>query len=283
MLSLRYDVNCSIIFTELPLHARPAAAAEAGFGAVEFWWPFGTTAPADSEVGGFAAAIQDAAVQLVSLNFAAGDMPAGDRGLASLPGRAAEFRDSVDLAVEIGRRLGCRCFNALYGNRVADADPAVQDELALANLLYAARAAASIGGQVLIEAVSGAAGYPLLTAADAMAVVDRVNAASGLGNCAFLADLYHLAVNGDDLDAVVASHTPSIGHVQIADAPGRGEPGSGQLRIEPRLAGLTAAGYDGWVGLEYKPSGTSADSFAWLPFSQRSASRAAAPQDRGQA
>lgn len=275
MTFLRYDVNCSLLFCELPLPARPAAAAAAGFGAVEFWWPFGCADPAGGEVDAFVSAVEESRTRLVSLNFAAGDMPAGDRGLASLPGRAKEFRDSVDVAIGIGQRLGCRSFNALYGNRTDGADPAAQDELALANLLYAARAAAAIGGQILIEPVSGAERYPLLTAADAMAVVHCVNAASGLGNCALLADLYHLAVNGDDLDAVIAAHAASIGHVQIADAPGRGEPGSGTLVIEPRLGRLAAAGYDGWVGLEYKPTGESPASFTWLPRQRRSAGQGA--------
>jgi hydroxypyruvate isomerase len=284
MALLRYDVNCSIIFSELPLHARPAAAAAAGFGAVEFWWPFGTTAPVDSDVDRFVSAIEDSGTRLVSLNFAAGDMPGGDRGLVSWPGRAQQFRDSVDVAVGIGQRLGCRSFNALYGNRTDDADPAEQDELALANLQYAVRAAATVGGQVLIEPVSGAERYPLLTAADALTVVSKVNVASGLGNCALLADLYHLAVNGDDLDTAITAHAASIGHVQIADAPGRGQPGTGALSIGPRLARLAAAGYDGWVGLEYKSAGDSADSFAWLPRAQRSAGQAvAAMRDGGRA
>jgi hydroxypyruvate isomerase len=284
MALLRYDVNCSIIFSEIALDARPAAAAAAGFGAVEFWWPFGTAAPADSDIDAFVSAIQDSGTQLVSLNFAAGDMAAGDRGLASWRGRAGQFRDSVDVAVGIGQRLGCRSFNALYGNRTDGADPVEQDELALENLLYAARTAAAICGQVLIEPVSGAERYPLLTAADALAVVNRVNAASGLGNCALLADLYHLAVNGDDLDATITAHAASIGHVQIADSPGRGEPGSGMLAIEPWLTRLAAAGYNGWVGLEYRPTGNSADSFSWLPRPQRFAEQVvAAAQDGGRA
>ena len=110
-----------------------------------------------------------------------------------------------------------------------------------------------------------------------------MNAASEMANCAFLADLYHLSVNGDALDTVIATHAASIGHVQIADVPGRGEPGSGRLGIESQLAALTAAGYDGWVGLEYTPTGASADSFAWLPLQQRSAAADAPVPDGGRA
>jgi hydroxypyruvate isomerase len=257
---LPYEVNCSILFTELPLLERPGAAKRAGFDGVEFWWPFAEAVPADKDIDAFVAAVQDAGVQLVGLNFFAGDMAGGDRGLVSWPARSAEFRDNVDVTVGIGEQLGCKAFNALYGNRVDDAPPQQQDELGAENLARAAKGAARIGGTVLIEPVSGAPAYPLLTAADALAVIDRV----GEPNVALLADLYHLAVNGDDVDKVIADHTDRIGHVQIADAPGRNEPGAGSLPLLAQLADLRAAGYDGWVGLEYKPSGASGDSFGWV-------------------
>jgi hydroxypyruvate isomerase len=270
--NLRYAVNCSLLFTELPLLERPAAAADAGFDAVEFWWPFAEAVPGDRDVDAFVSAVSDAGVQLVGLNFAAGDMPAGDRGLVSWPGRTAEFRDNVDVTVGIGERLGCRAFNALYGNRVDGADPVAQDELGTEQLALAARAAARIDGTVLVEPVSGAPRYPLLTAADVLAVLDRVREQHGVTNAGLLADLYHLAVNGDDVDRVVAEHTDRIAHVQIADAPGRNEPGTGSLPLGRQLTDLEAAGYRGWVALEYKPSTTTADSLGWLPGQRRAAS-----------
>ena len=199
---LPYEVNCSILFTELPLLERPAAAREAGFDAVEFWWPFATAVPSDREVDEFVRAVGDAGVRLAGLNFFAGDMPGGDRGLVSWPARSGEFRDNLEVTVGIGERLGCRAFNALYGNRVEGADPAAQDDLAVENLALAGRAAARIGGTVLVEPVSGADRYPLRTAADAVAVIDRVAGETGVGNLGLLCDLYHLAVNGDDLDQV---------------------------------------------------------------------------------
>jgi hydroxypyruvate isomerase len=269
--SLRYAVNCSLLFTEVPLLERPAAAADAGFDAVEFWWPFAEAVPGDRDVDAFVSAVSDAGVQLVGLNFAAGDMPAGDRGLVSWPGRSAEFRDNVDVTTGIGERLGCRAFNALYGNRVEGADPAVQDELGAEQLALAARAAARIGGTVLVEPVSGAPRYPLLTAADVLAVLDRVQQQHGVTNAGLLADLYHLAVNGDDVDAVIAEHTDRVAHVQIADSPGRNEPGTGSLPLDRQLTDLEAAGYRGWVALEYKPSTTTADSLGWLPRERRAA------------
>jgi hydroxypyruvate isomerase len=269
--SLAYEVNCSILFTELPLLERPAAAKEAGFDAVEFWWPFAVAVPADGEVEAFVRAVGDAGVRLVGLNFFAGDMPGGDRGLVSWPARSGEFRDNVEVTVGIGERLGCRAFNALYGNRVEGADPAAQDDLAVENLAFAGRAAARIGGAALVEPVSGAPRYPLRTAADAVGVIDRVAGETGVGNLGLLCDLYHLAVNGDDLDRVITTYGDRVAHVQIADAPGRHEPGTGTLDLDRYLGALTAAGYRGWVGLEYVPSRTSADSFAWLPRERRGA------------
>jgi len=267
--SLAYEVNCSILFTELPLLERPAAAKEAGFDAVEFWWPFAVAVPPDGEVEAFIRAVGDAGVRLVGLNFFAGDMPGGDRGLVSWPARSGEFRDNVEVTIGIGERLGCRAFNALYGNRVDGADPAAQDDLAVENLAIAGRAAARIGGTVLVEPVSGAPQYPLRAAADAVGVIDRVAGETGVGNLGFLCDFYHLAVNGDDLDRVIATYGNSVAHVQIADAPGRHEPGTGELDLDRYLNALAAAGYRGWVGLEYVPSRGSADSFAWLPRERR--------------
>jgi hydroxypyruvate isomerase len=174
------------------------------------------------------------------------------------------------VTVGIGERLGCRAFNALYGNRVDDATPRQQDDLAVEHLTLAAAAAGRIGGVVLVEPVSGAPRYPLKTGADAVGVIDRVQRETGAANLRFLCDLYHLAVNGDDLDKVVERHADRVGHVQIADAPGRHEPGTGSLDLDGPLGALAAAGYDGYVGLEYSPSGASADSFGWLPLEQRS-------------
>ena len=266
---LRHTVNCSLLFTELPLLERPAAARRAGFSAVEFWWPFVEAVPPDRQVEAFVTAIADAGVQLTGLNFFAGDMPGGDRGLVSWPKRSSEFRDNVDVTVGIGERLGAQGFNALYGNRDDAYTEAEQDELAVENLALAARAAARIGATVLVEPVSGADRYPLRTAADALAVIDRVQAAYDVPNLGLLADLYHLAVNGDDVDRVIAEHTDRVAHVQIADAPGRNEPGTGTLPLDQQLSALAAQGYDGWVGLEYKPSTTTDESFAWLPYERR--------------
>lgn len=262
-----YTVNCSILLTDLPLLQRPQAARDAGFDAVEFWWPFDTPVPSDAQVDTFVRAIQDAGVQLTGLNFAAGDMPAGDRGLLSDPAHTAAFRDNIDVTVGIGKRLGTKAFNALYGNRVEGVEPEQQDELAAENLALAGRAAADIGGVVLIEPVSGSPAYPLKLVADAAAVIDRVRRDHRVDALRLLADFYHLQVNGDDIAAALEKYRDLIGHVQIADAPGRGEPSTGTLDLDRYLALLTDGGYTGYIGLEYKATRT--DTFDWIPRSHR--------------
>jgi hydroxypyruvate isomerase len=262
--SLRYLANCSLLFTEVPLLQRPAAARAAGFDAVEFWWPFDSPVPGDAAVDAFAGAVSDAGVRLVGLNFFAGDLAGPDAGVLSIPARSQQFRDNIDVTVGIGQRLGASGFNALYGVRVDGVAAEQQDELAITNIVAAARAAAAIGATIFIEPVSGPKLYPLRTAADAAAVVDRARAA-GAANVGILFDLYHLAANGDDIERAIPACAAKIAHVQIADAPGRGEPGTGQLDLDGYLTRLEQAGYAGWVGLEYKPTVPTVDSLAWLP------------------
>jgi len=261
---LPYLANCSMLFTEHPLLQRPQAAKDAGFDAIEFWWPWpDQPVPGDGEIAAFVAAVRDSGVQLVGLNFFAGDLAGPDCGVLSIPDRAQQFRDNVDVAVSIAEQLGVRGLNALYGNRVDGVSAQEQDELAREQLAGAAEATARIGATVLVEPVSGPKPYPLRTAADAVAVVEAVRAA-GAPAIGFLCDLFHLANNGDDVHAAIAAHAALIAHVQIADWPGRGEPGSGELDLDGLLGELAAIGYDGWVGLEYKPTTDTETSLAWL-------------------
>lgn len=262
-----YAVNCSILLTDLPLLERPKAAKDAGFAGVEFWWPFATSTPDASDVDAFINALDEAEVQLTGLNFNAGDMPGGDRGLVSWPARSEELRANLDVVTEIGERTGCRDFNALYGNRIDGVSVTEQDDLGAQNLALAARAVDRIGGTVLLEPVSGAPTYPLKTSADAIDVLDRVEAEHGARNLGLLLDVFHLAVNGADVDDDINTYRDRIAHVQVADAPGRGAPGSGDLPITTWIADLRNGGYEGPVGLEYKTS--DAEPFAWLPRDQR--------------
>jgi hydroxypyruvate isomerase len=265
VVALRYDVNVSILLTELPLLQRPQAARDAGFSAVEAWWPFATAVPGDREVDAFVGAVRDAGVRLVSLNAYGGDMASGERGVASLPGREAEFRDNLDVAVAVAQALDCPTLHVLYGNRDGS-DPDHQDELAVEHLRLAVSATAGIGAGVVVEALSGDERYPVRTAADALHVLDRVGPGARL-----LCDVYHLSVNGEDPVAVIRRSADRIGHVQVADAPGRHQPGTGTVDVDGCLRALEDAGYTGWVGLEYTPLGPSAESFGWLPRERRGA------------
>lgn len=269
---MSFVVNCSMLLTEKPLLQRPQAARDAGFEAIEFWWPFDDAVPGDAEVDAFVTAVADAGVRLAALNFAGGDMAAGERGLLSDPGRQKMFRDSVDIAFGIADRLGTTAFNALYGNRLGGVDARKQDEVAAANLEHVGRMAERRAATILVEPLSGIDRYPLRTAADVLSVIDRVGGTS----LRLLADLYHLSINGDDIDAVIASHTDLIGHVQIADAPGRGAPGTGSLEVGRYLRQLADRGYRGNVSLEYRADGP--DPFGWLPRYRRGGSWRNAPE-----
>jgi len=263
---LPYTVNCSLLFTEAPLLDRPAAAAAAGFTSIEFWWPWpDQPVPADAEVDAFIGAVRDAGVQLAGLNFFAGELTGPDCGMVSLPDRAADFRDNVAVVVGIGEALGTPAFNALYGNRLDGVRPEEQDAVAAENLAFAARAVESIGGTMLVEPVSGPKPYPLRTAADVIAVLDRVEAS----NVGFLCDLFHLANNGDDPGAAIDAYADQIAHVQIADHPGRHEPGTGSLDIDGYLRRIETAGYRGRVALEYLPATSTGESLSWLPVERR--------------
>jgi len=257
-----YALNCSTLLTERPLLDRPQAARDHGFTSVEYWWPFdGDPTPSEEQVDTFIAALEDADVELAGLNFWAGDMSRGDRGMVSVKGRCADFEQNAEIVAEIGRRTGCRHFNALYGLRQDGQTPQAQDDVAVQNLIVAAQAVQPIGGTVLLEPVSGAQGYPLKTADDALQVIDKVRAA-GAENIALLADFFHLAVNGDNIPAVIEKHAAEFGHIQIADSPGRGAPGTGDLPLEEWINRSYQRGYHGGVGLEYKQPEETA--FDWL-------------------
>ncbi len=268
--SLSYAANCSMLFTEASLLERPAAAAAAGFDAIEFWWPWpDQPVPKDRDVDDFIVAVASAGVQLIGLNFFAGDLAGPDCGVLSVPDRAAQFNDNVAVAVGIGEQLGVPAFNALYGNRVEESTPQEQDALGVEQLAFAARAVDRIGATVLVEPVSGPKRYPLRTAEDVVQILDHVSAA-GARNVGFLFDLFHLTNNGDDLDFVLDRYADRIAHVQIADWPGRGEPGTGSLNLDRYLTRIQESGYHGWVSLEYQPTRPTLDSLAWLPIERRS-------------
>jgi len=248
--------NISALFPSLPLPDRPAAAAEAGFTAIETWWPFAAPAPVGREADDFVDAVRAAGVELVALNFFHTAPGAGGAGILSHPGRSAEFRDNLDAVHHLARQLDVRLFCAPYGHRLDTLSDQEQRETAVLRLTEANRTLSAVGGRTMIEPLSGIPGFPLTTARQAAAIIRRVDAAAGDGpSTGLLADLYHLAANGADLEADLASYTYLIAHVQIADHPGRGEPGTGTLAIGWHIETLLRHGYRGRFALEYQPSG----------------------------
>jgi hydroxypyruvate isomerase len=263
-----YDLaaNVTFLFTEVPLRERFAVAARSGFGAVEMWWPFETASPSDDEVDEIVAAIEKADVRLTGLNFFAGDMAAGERGILSRLDRQAEFAANVDVVARIAQRTGCTGFNALYGQRQAGASESEQDALAVSNLVLAAQRLEPLGGTVLIEpltrGLNGA--YPIESVSAATSVIAAAREGSGAENIALLFDTFHLANNDDDLVAVIREHHDLIGHVQLADAPGRGQPGTGSIDFAAVLGALVEQGYGGGIACEYAPTVPTEFSLGWV-------------------
>ena len=261
---MRFAVNVSILFTEVPLLERFAAARDAGFAAVELWWPSG------EEPAAVEAAIRDAGVDVVVLNFDAGDMPGGDRGLVSDPARREAFRANVPVALALAEAVGCTKLNALAGHRLPELALDEQLDLARENVRFAADAAAAQGAEVLIEAVNTFENGPYLfsttpAAADFVESVDRPNVRLQY-------DAYHMQRMEGNLTATIERHIDRIAHVQVADSPGRGQPGTGEINFDYVFARLEDLGYDGHVGLEYKaPGGDTEASLAWLPRERRGA------------
>jgi hydroxypyruvate isomerase len=233
--------NVSIRYPDVPVLERAARARQDGFTAIESWWPFTTAGPSDAEVDAFVTSVGDAGVELVAMNTFGGDLDAGERGIVSDRARKPEFDDSLAVALEVGRRLGTRLFNTLVG-------VGPLRELGAGRLEMAAKTALADGRRILIEPLSGVDDYPITTTRDAFALVSALGKGAGV-----LADLYHLGVNGEDLDATIELRGDDFAHVQIADAPGRGAPGTGSLPLDRWLAALDAVGYDGWVALEHLP------------------------------
>jgi hydroxypyruvate isomerase len=255
--SPRFAANVSILFSERPFLDRFEAAARAGFVDVEFWWPDG------EDLDAVRAAVGDAGVGVVLINFDGGDLAAGDRGLINDGEREGRFRDNVPVALDLARSVGCRQLNALVGLEL----PGVprEDQLARArdNVRLAARAAAPHGIRVLIEAINTRDNGPYLLAstADAAAFVREV----GEPNVALQYDVFHMRRMDEDVERAVREHAGEIAHVQIADWPGRGEPGTGRIDFEAIYALLDELGYEGHVSAEYRPMARSTeDSLGWL-------------------
>lgn len=261
---MRLDVNISMLFTELPFIERPRAAADVGFDAIESWWPFEAAVPPTSEVHAFVRAVDRAGVRLECLNLYGGDFQGGDRGLLSLPSRVEQFRANLPVALKIAQSLGCRRLNALYGNLLDRWTPEAQAQVAIDNLATAIDAATAVGATVLLEPLNRVdfPRYGLHEAGDVVHVSRLVHGTSDPMPL-LLFDAYHVAMNGHDPAPEVAVFAEFIGHVQVADVPGRGQPGTGAVDFQRFFETLASTGYEGSVGLEYRAA-SSSGAFAWL-------------------
>ena len=201
-------------------------------------------------------------VRLALLNFDGGDMASGERGLAADPGRRDQLRANVPLALQVAADSGCERLNLLIGIRDERYSTAEQLACARDNYAWAADRAADTGHEIMIEAINPMDNGPYLltttrAAAAFAAQVDRPNVALQY-------DVYHMQRTEGDLTATIDEHWDLIRHIQVADVPGRGEPGTGEINYPFVLDHLAAKGYAGAVGLEYRPSGLPEDSFGWL-------------------
>ena len=255
---MRFSANVSIMFKEVPFLDRFWRARDSGFSAVEFWWP------SDEDLGEVEKVIKDASLEVVLFNFDAGDMAAGDRGLAGDPDREQQFRENVPAAVNFARSLGCTRMNALVGHEIPGMDREGQLALARENVRFAAAEAEAAGVTVMVEAVNTFENGPYLlyTTEQVAEFVTDV----GRKNVRVQHDLYHMQRMEGNLVANLREYFGYIGHVQIADSPGRGEPGTGEIHYSYVLGELERLGYDGFVGLEYKPTTEATEvSLEWLP------------------
>ena len=256
---MKFSANVSIVFKKVPLLERFGLAKEAGFSAVEFWWP-----GHEADVGDVERAVKGANLDVALFNFDAGDMPNGDRGLISGPERQDQFRENVPVALDLAGSLGCRRLNALVGHEIEGMEREEQLSLAQENVRYAADAAREHGVEIMVEAVNTFENGPYLlwTTKHAVEFAESVNRE----NVRIQHDFYHMQRMEGNLVENLREYFAWIGHVQIADSPGRGEPGTGEIHHTFVLGELERLGYDGYVGLEYNPTTeTTEESLGWLP------------------
>jgi hydroxypyruvate isomerase len=253
---LRLSANISTLFTELPPLQRPAAAAAAGFAAIEMQFPYAWP------LHELAAACRAAAVEVVLINMPPGDLVAGELGFACIPGRQDEFAESLQMAIEAAQLLQCPRVHCLAGKLPPAVPRQAAWNLLVENLRFAAGRLKGAGIQLLSEPLNAVdqPGFILTRIEEG----DRLLEAVGHRNLALQYDIYHRRVAGDDWLGGLEPRIGRIGHIQFSDYPGRHQPGSGELDIAQLFALIEELPYAGWTGAEYKPTAATADSFGWL-------------------
>lgn len=253
---LRFSANLSFLFLDRPFLDRFAAAAASGFKGVEFHFPYAF--PVDEVVD----AVKRAAVEVVLFNLPAGDWAGGERGIACLPERLGEFRDGVAEAARYAEALGCPRLNCIAGRRGPGLDEALLRATLVDNLRHAADVFAPAGRQVLLEPLNSrdTPDFLIDRSASALALLEE----AGRPNLGLQYDIYHAQVMEGDLANTLARNLRRIGHIQLADNPGRHQPGTGEIHFPFLFQHLHTLGYDGWIGCEYVPLGATEDSFDWM-------------------
>lgn len=252
----RFAANLTMLFNELPFLDRFEAAAKADFTAVEYLFPYEW--PAEQ----LAEALSRHGLTQVLHNLPPGDWAAGERGIACHPGRTGEFQDGVGRAIEYAHALDCPRLNCLAGIAPAGEDPERLWQTFADNLGFAARELDKAGLRLLIEPINtfDIPGFLLNRTEQAARLLDRV----GAGNLAIQYDIYHAQRMEGELAANIGRHLGRIGHMQLADNPGRHEPGTGEINFPFLFGEIDRLGYDGWIGCEYRPATTTLAGLDWL-------------------
>ena len=252
----RFATNLSMMFQEEGFGDRFAAAARAGFEAVEFLFPY------EHPPEWIAERLRAEGLTQALFNLTPGDWAAGERGLASLPGREAEFRDGVATALRYARTLGCRTLHCMAGLLPGEGERAGRERLYVENLRHAAKACAAEGVTLLIEPINtrDMPGYLLTRQDQARRVIEAV----GEPSLKLQLDLYHCQIMEGDLAQHVRDYLPLVGHVQVAGVPGRHEPDVGEVNYPYLFGLLDELGYTGWTGCEYRPRGATEAGLGWF-------------------
>ena len=252
----RFAANLSMMFTEVPFLDRFARARAAGFGAVEFLSPF------EHPAAEIAKRLKDNGLQQVLFNVPPGDFAAGERGIAALPGRQAEFREGLARALEYAAALGCLRLHVWGGLAPAGVPRDTLTATYAANLAWAAERCAPAGVKPIIEPINhrDIPGFFLNTTDQAAAIIEAI----GPERIGMQFDLYHCQITEGDIVKRVERHLPLIAHMQVADNPGRNEPGTGEVNWPFVFRRIDELGFEGWIGCEYRPAGTTEDGLGWF-------------------
>lgn len=251
----KFAANLTMLFTEAPFLERFALARKAGFDAVEFLFPYGFAAEEIRR------RLDESQLKLVLHNLPAGNWDAGERGIAVLPDRVAEFRDGVGKAIEYATALGVDQVNCLVGKAPAGVADDVLRRTLVSNLKFAADSLGRASLKLLVEPINtfDIPGFYLNRSAQTINVLDEV----GAPNVFLQYDIYHMQRTEGELGATLQRLLPRIAHVQLADNPGRNEPGTGEINYPYLFSLLDRIGYSGWIGCEYKPATTTEAGLGW--------------------